>query len=151
MTKEDPALSTLVFQLGEEVFAFTAKSIQAVVSHRPVHALPCLSSQLLKGLIPYEGKAEPFVSLYELLQIQPSLPSPSPIMLALSSERGLWLFDVTAVLGLHLSFPSEITPFFPDFSVCSPHYLKGHFLRDGHRVGLLDETLIISALERSVL
>jgi chemotaxis-related protein WspD len=152
--------SLLVFRIAAEWLALDVHSAIEVVEPRRIHRVPHRTNRLVLGLVNIRGELQLCISLHELLGIELAagdLP-PEPASSAGSRERLLvaehdqdrWVSPVDEVQGVH-HVASGAMQNLPHTVERSPRfYCQAVFSHEDKRVGLLSETRLFQALEKTV-
>lgn len=153
-------LSLLVFRIGPEWLALDARTVVEVVAPHPIHSVPHRTDRLLLGLANIRGELQLCISLREVLGIDspevdatpaagPSADATQRLIVA-EQDQNRWVFPVDEVEGVHRVL-ANIMENLPHTVERSPRfYCRAIFSRDDKRVGLLSETRLFQALERTV-
>jgi len=153
-------LSVLMFRIGAEWLALDTRRVVEVVELRPIHRVPQRTDRLLLGLANIRGELHLCVSLRELLGIEGTLEDPqnkclaTPIskerLLVVEQEQNRWVFPVDEVEGVCRikAQASENLPHTVEKS--SRFYSQAIFSHQDKKVGMLEETRIFQALEKTI-
>ncbi len=150
--------SILVFRLEEEWLAFPTSAFKFVADVSRIHSIPHKSDALLLGLANAGDALRLCFSLKALLGIEqgpaPAVKEGSPMKAPrhLALERGghAWLFQADEVLGV-FNYDSKSVRNTPStVSKANPSFVRKVLLLDGRSVGLLDDELVVFALNRSL-
>ena len=153
-------LPLLLFRIGDEWLAIAARCVVEVVEPHRIHGVPHRTDRLLLGLANIRGELQLCVSLHELLEIVPSrggtppdsasCTGPRPRLLVVEQNQNRWAFPVDEVEGVQ-HIPAGAMKNLPHTLEKSPRFCsQAVFSHDGKRVGLLSETRLFLALERTV-
>lgn len=150
--------SAILFRLGDEWLALSTNLLDEVVPMRSIHRVPHRKSPVLKGLTNVRGELQLCVSIGRLLNITRGEISGTNVvkgiyerMLVISQDGQKYVFPVSEIRGVH-RFKSEDVFDAPATAInCAVHYLKGMLNWEGKHVGLIDQDLLFSALERGIL
>jgi len=159
-TAADETRSLLVFRVGGEWLALDARWVIEVVEPRRIHRVPHRTDRLLLGLANIRGELHLCISLRELLGIEsaegdspPETASPAGSnqrLLVAEHDQNRWVFPVDEVEGVH-RVPLSALENLPHTVEKSPRfYSQALFSRETKRVGVLSETRLFQALERTV-
>jgi chemotaxis-related protein WspD len=152
--------SVLMFRIGAEWLALDTRRVVEVVELRPIHRVPQRTDRLLLGLANIRGELHLCVSLRELLGIEGTLEDPqnkclaTPIskerLLVVEQEQNRWVFPVDEVEGVCRikAQASENLPHTVEKS--SRFYSQAIFSHQNKKVGMLAETRIFQALEKTI-
>jgi chemotaxis-related protein WspD len=152
--------SLLVFRVADEWLAIEVHSVVEVVEPRRIHRIPHRTDRLLLGLVNIRGELQLCISLRELLGIESAEDgsSPEPASSVGSKERLLvaehdqnrWVFPVDRVKGV-CRVPAAAMTNLPHTVEKSPRfYCQAVFPHNDKRVGLLSETRLFPALEKTI-
>jgi chemotaxis-related protein WspD len=149
--------SVLVFRLGAEWLAASTGLFKEVVGSRPVHALPDRRHGLVLGLVSIRGELVVCISLFQLLGLEQAETRRSGKQ-RIGGGRLLTIEDQ----GLRTAFPADevhgTLRFNPDDLRQAPAtvagaaatYIKALLPWQEQTIGMLDEPLLIAALNRSL-
>jgi chemotaxis-related protein WspD len=152
--------SLLVFRIGAEWLALDVRSIMEVVEPRRTHRVPHRTDRLVLGLVNIRGELQLCISLHELLGIEsaegdspPESASPAGSrerLLVAEHDQNRWVFPVDEVEGVH-RVPAGAMTNLPHTVERSPRsYSQAVFSHGDKRVGLLSESRVFQALEKTV-
>jgi len=153
-------LSLLVFRIGAEWLALDIRRVVEVVEPRSIHRVPNRTDRLLLGLANIRGELFLCVSLRELLGIDSpdgdatsdstSSARPRQRLLVAEHDRNRWVFPVDEAEGV-LRIPTIAMEELPHTVQRSPrYYSQALFSHVGKRIGMLSETRLFEALERTI-
>ena len=153
-------LALLIFRIGNEWLAMDARCVIEVVEPHQIHGVPHRTDRLLLGLANIRGELQLCVSLHELLGIDPSDEAaphgsassarPRHRLLVAEQNQNRWAFPVDEVEGVQ-RIPSGEMKNLPHTLEKSPRFCsQAVFSHDDKRVGLLSETRLFQALERTI-
>jgi chemotaxis-related protein WspD len=153
-------LSLLIFRIGDEWLAIDARCVIEVVETHRIHVVPHRTDRLLLGLANIRGELQLCISLYELLGIDRgdetslrgsvSSARPRERLLVAEQNQNRWAFPVDEVEGVQ-HIPVGAMKNLPHTLEKSPRFCsQAVFSHDDKRVGLLSETRLFQALERTV-
>jgi chemotaxis-related protein WspD len=147
--------SAVLFRIAAEWLALPTHAFQEVAERRRTHSLPHQRQSVVVGLVNIRGELLICVSLARLLGLEK--PSPRQTirttydrLLVTNWEASRLVFPVDEVHGTHRFEASEVHD--PPATVAKSHpsYTQGIFLWQQKPVGLLDPSLLFSALNRSL-
>jgi chemotaxis-related protein WspD len=153
-------LSLLIFRIGDEWLAIDARCVIEVVETHRIHVVPHRTDRLLLGLANIRGELQLCISLHELLGVDPSdgaaphgsasCAGPRQRLLVAEQNQNRWAFPVDEVEGVQC-IPAGAMKNLPHTLEKSPRFCsQAVFSHDDKRVGLLSETRLFQALERTV-
>lgn len=154
------ARSLLVFRIGPEWLALDARRVVEVVSPRRIHRVPHRTDRLLLGLANIRGELQLCIALRELLgidaaraEVTPDAGAPGGTkqrLLVAELDQNRWVFPVDEVEGVH-RIPASAMETLPHTVERSPKfYTQALFFHETKRVGVLSESRLSQALERTV-
>ena len=149
--------SVLVFRLGAEWLAAPTDLFKEVVGSRPMHALPGRRHGVVLGVANIRGELVVCVSLAQLLGLPPGTASKT-------DKRRVWEGRLLMIghEGAHTAFPADevhgTLRFHPDelheapstVAKAAATYIKAILPWQDQTIGMLDEHLLIAALNRSL-
>ncbi|WP_454727163.1 MULTISPECIES: chemotaxis protein CheW [Cupriavidus] len=160
-----PAVSCLVFRVGEEWLALPAAALAEVTAPCPVHTLPHRRHAAVLGLASVRGNLLVCISLARLLgQDAPAGAGAAGSaasgmaggagraarLLVLGQGRGAIALPVDEVAGIERVAESALQALPTTLSRASARYARALLQSGGHSVGLLDAGLLQQALTRSL-
>lgn len=151
--------SLLVFRIGAEWLALDVRSIVEVVEPRRIHRVPLRTDRLVLGLVNIRGELQLCISLHELLGIElaegdsplepPSSAGLGERLLVAERDQNRWVFPVDGVEGVHRVSAGALTSL-PHTVERNPRsYSQAVFSHGDRRVGLLSDTRLFQALEKT--
>ncbi|WP_044873716.1 chemotaxis protein CheW [Pseudomonas sp. LFM046] len=147
--------STLVFRLGEEWLGLATRSLVEVAATTPIHSLPHQRSLALLGVTNVRGALVACLSLTELLGLERGGEVSGerrvvPRMVILASQGGPLVAPVDEVDGIHgIPLDAVVDPGrAPDLA--ARQFASGVVQWRGRSITLLDESLLIQAMARSL-
>lgn len=147
--------SVVVFRLNEEWLAISTLIFAEVATRRKFHHLPHRSSRILLGIVNLRGQLKLCISLSNLLEIANTNDRKENEkynrMMAIKKDDMQWIFPVDEVYGIFRCNFSHLQNVPVTITKSNANYLKGVFAWEGKSVGYLDEDLLFSHLQRSVL
>jgi chemotaxis-related protein WspD len=150
--------SAFVFRAGGEWLALAAGIIREVVDMGPIHSIPHLSNNILRGLVNIHGKLEICVSIGGVLGIDKLEKSPqrsnyvAPERLVVSEQEGrLVAFPVSEVLGIVRYGPEMIKELPVTVAGSKAAYTQGILCLPDRDVGLLKDKPLFSTLTKDLL
>jgi chemotaxis-related protein WspD len=147
--------SAVLFRINAEWLALPTRAFQEVAERRRTHSLPHQRQGIVVGLVNIRGELLICVSLGRLLGLEKSL-SPQTIrttydrLLVANWEGTRLVFPVDEVHGTHKFEATEVREPPATVAKSRPSYTHGIFMWQEKSVGLLDPTLLFSALNRSL-
>jgi chemotaxis-related protein WspD len=150
--------SVVIFRLNREWLAISTLIFAEVATRRKFHHLPHRSGHILQGIVNLRGQLRLCISLTNLLEIESANDKKEPSyneryhrMMAVKKEDMQWIFPVDEVYGIFRCDISQLQNVPVTIMKSNANYLKGVFAWEGKSVGYLDEDLLFSHLQRSVL
>jgi chemotaxis-related protein WspD len=147
--------SAILFRINSEWLALPTHAFQEVAERRRTHSLPHERNGIVVGLVNIRGELLICVSLGRLLGLE-KLSSRQTIrttydrLLVANWEGSRLAFPVDEVAGMHKFEASEVHEPPATVAKSRPSYTHGIFLWQEKPVGLLDPSLLFSALNRSL-
>ncbi|WP_420995685.1 chemotaxis protein CheW [Cupriavidus sp. 30B13] len=160
-TAHGPAVSCLVFRVGDEWLALPAAALAEVTAPCPVHTLPHRRHAAVLGLASVRGNLLVCISLARLLGQDVPAAASAPgnaassaghgaRLLVLGQGRGAIALPVDEVTGIERVAESALQPLPTTLSRASTRYARALLQSGGRSVGLLDAALLQQALTRSL-
>ncbi len=154
------SLALLVFRIGPEWLALDARRAVEVVPPRPIHRVPHRTDRLVLGMANIRGELQLCIALSELLGIDATEGESAPTtntptgtkqrLLVAELDQNRWVFPVDQVDGVHHVAAGAMQGL-PHTVERSPRfYTQAIFSHEDKRVGLLAESRLFQALERTV-
>ncbi len=148
--------SVLVFRLGDEWLALPTSVFRQVTVSRPVHRLPHRTHPAVLGVVNVEGTLRVCVSLARLLYVEPPTAKGHtphtlyPRMLVIEDPHGPVVFPVDEVDGVRRFATASLEA--PPATVAGRTVAHARALirADDRTIGLLDATVLLKSLERSL-
>ncbi|MCX6991860.1 MAG: chemotaxis protein CheW [Kiritimatiellaeota bacterium] len=161
--------AALVFRIGPEWLALSARLCVEIVTMRPIRRVPHRSDRMLMGLASVRGELLLCFSLANLLGLEPgSRLEPSaessaaaetsaaanaasqalPRLLVARKDRFNLAFPVDEVMGLHRFHRDTIQAIPATVAHAVPQFSRGMFTADERKIGLLDDELVFHALTK---
>jgi chemotaxis-related protein WspD len=152
--KEDKATGAtpyVVFRIGPSWFGLRALALREVMQPGIIRALPHLRSNALLGITAVRGEIYPCVSLHALLGNVPvEVAGPGVRFLVAIYQGGDWVFAADEVNGIHDVLQTSVVSLPATMIRSEGTYTTGITQCAGHFVGLLDEELLFSSLQRRI-
>lgn len=142
-------VSVLAFRLGQEWLAVPSRALAEIVEPVPVRRLPHTRGDVLMGLVGLRGEIRLCVSLESLLGLERSAER-AVRMCVLGDGEDLWVFPVHEVGGIVRVAQKEIEPVPATLGAGLSLFSRGLIRHNGRKAGLLEEELLLHALERSI-
>ncbi|WZB71773.1 chemotaxis protein CheW [Achromobacter xylosoxidans] len=157
-TAGEPALrraSLLVFRLHREWLGLPTRALDEVAAARPVLPLPHRRDPAVLGVTNVRGTLTVCLSLARLLGLEAAGPEPreragAARMLIFGGAGRAVVLPVDEVEGIHSVDLERLEPLPATVAGASLKYSRGVARCGSHSVGVLDETLLMQALERSL-
>lgn len=152
--------SLFVFRLGGEWLGLPAAIVDEVLEPRPVHSLPHRREGLVRGLVNVRGQLTVCVALESLLQIDSAraagvaagAASQAGVLgrrlVVLSAQGQSVAFESDEVHGAHRYDPAAVGELPGTVALASAAFSVGMLALDQRSVGLLDDGLVLSAINR---
>lgn len=151
--------SAFVFRAGCEWLALSSHIIQEVVNMGPIHSIPNLDNQVLRGLVNIHGRLQICVSIGRVLglekfektedQLEPDYISPERLVVVLQ-ERHLVAFPVSEVKGIIRYTPEMIKDLPVTVSGSKAVYTMGILHLQGKDIGLLKDKPLFKTLIKDI-
>ena len=141
--------SAILFRLGVEWFALSTLVLDEVAGLRPIHSLPHRRSPAVLGLTNVRGELLICVSLARLLGGEVAA-EPQGRLIVARHESGRLAFPVDEVQHTHRYHPDELRPVPVTVARSASSFTRGLLPWRERMVGVLDEQLVIQALNRSL-
>jgi chemotaxis-related protein WspD len=149
-------VSVVVFRIGTEWLALPTGVFQEIAEWRPIHSLPHRRQGIVLGLANVRGGLLICVSLGRLLGAESegggaSLPGMHDRLVVAEWQGRLLAFPVNEVHGVHRYQPEELREVPATVSRGNPSFSRGLLNWMGTSIGCLDEELLFSTLNRSLM
>jgi chemotaxis signal transduction protein len=141
--------SAILFRLGAEWFALSTLVLDEVAALRPIHSLPHRRSPAVLGLINVRGELLICVSLARLLGGE-TAAAPEGRLIVARHESGRVAFPVDEVQHTHSYHPDELKRAPATIAKSAASFTRGLLSWRDRMVGVLDEQLVIQALNRTL-
>jgi chemotaxis-related protein WspD len=147
--------SAVLFRIDAEWLALPTHAFQEVAERRRTHSLPHQRHGIVVGLVNIRGELLICVSLGRLLGLEKTSPRRTirttyDRLLVANWEGSRLVFPVDEVHGTRKFEASEVHDPPATVAKSRPSYTHGIFLWQQRPVGLLDPSLLFSALNRSL-
>lgn len=142
-------LSAGVFRIGEEWLALPTTFFFEVVNCMPIRRLPHAKDGIMLGLTVIRGEILLCMSLAALLGIDPGEEEPTRFCV-IGGTDGRWVFPVQEVKGILHYRQAELQPVPTALNVGVQVFSHGLLDFNDWQAGLLDEHMLLHALERSI-
>ena len=151
--------SLFVFRLRGEWLGLPAAIVDEVLEPRPIHSLPHRREGLVRGLVNVRGQLTVCVALESLLQIDAARADPERSAAGAASVLGRRLvvlsmqdqrlaFESDEVHGAHRYDPALVGEVPGTVALASAAFSTGVLAMQARSVGLLDDGLMLSAINR---
>ncbi|HNX26615.1 MAG TPA: chemotaxis protein CheW [Phycisphaerae bacterium] len=157
-TNADETSSVVIFRIGNRWLALPSQTIKSIADVHTPHRIPHHAGAM-RGIANIDGELTLCFSLDFLIKHEEEPPEstvpqnakkPSPRMLVIGFEKQTWGFTADEVLGV-FNISAQKLQKTPVTVSKSPTKLTQHvFECKGLRVGLIDEELLVRAMERSL-
>lgn len=151
--------SLFVFRLRGEWLGLPASIVDEVLEPRAIHSLPHRREGLVRGLVNVRGQLTVCVALESLLQIDAARADPERssasaagvlgrrlVVLSLQDQR--LAFESDEVHGAHRYDPALVGEVPGTVALASAAFSTGVLAMENRSVGLLDDGLVLSAINR---
>jgi len=140
----------LIFRIGKEYLALPTALLHHVGDVLPAHRIPHRPLPI-RGLVNINGLLAPCVCLANLLNISADAEAgESARLLMAGTEPDLWAFTVDEVITMYRLAQDDIQSLPVTVGRSPTQRTRVLFDFDNRQVGLLDENLLASAIERSL-
>ncbi|OZI46701.1 chemotaxis protein CheW [Bordetella genomosp. 5] len=149
---DERALVVLVFRVAREWLALPSRALIEVAAPRPIHSLPHRRDRAVLGLTNVRGTLTVCVSLARLLELEGGGVrdrAEARVLVFGGKDRRLVL-PVDEVSGMHSVTGAALEALPSTLAQAPVKFSRGVIRVDGRAVGLLDESLLKQALERSL-
>ena len=151
--------SAFVFRAGEEWLALPSHMIQEVVNMSPIHSLPNIDNEVLRGLVNIHGRLQICVSIGRVLrlkkqkktkeQLDPDYISTERLVIVLQNNN-IVAFPVSEVKGT-IRYSAEMVKELPvTISGSKAVYTMGILHLDGLDIGLLKDKPLFKTLTKDL-
>jgi chemotaxis-related protein WspD len=148
-----PAATTpyLVFRVGQSWLALRAVALREITQPGVIRSLPHRRSNVLLGLTVVRGEIYPCVSLHALIGDAPlDAAAPTARFLVACHQGADWVLPVDEVSGIHDIPETAVEPLPTTLANAGNVYTMGIAQCGDRPVGLVDEGLVFSTLERRI-
>jgi chemotaxis-related protein WspD len=147
--------SSVIFRIGAEWLALRTGAFQEVAEPRPIHSVPHRQRNVMLGVTNIRGELLICVCLGRLLGIERSpedeIRATRHGRLVVTEWQGTLLaFPVDEIHGIHRHRPGELQPAPATVSQGAVNFTRGMLSLENQMVGVLDEDLVFSTLNRSL-
>ena len=154
-TVEQPVFQTaLVFRVGAELLALGADVIDEVANQRPIHSIPQRRGGAVLGIVNMRGELLVCASLAVILKVDAAAATGEGTgrrrLLVLRREAVRAVCPVDDVVGVQRFLPSDLTDVPATVARAALRYTRKILSWQGQPIGLLDEQLVFSALQRGL-
>jgi chemotaxis-related protein WspD len=153
---EHQTQSMVVFRIGPEWFALPTSVIAEVAEHRVIHSVPHRRAGIVLGVVNVRGELLVCASLARLLGLQAASEPPGSSgkrdgrLLVLRHDGVRVVLPADEVSGIQRFHAKELKEVPTTVSKAATAHSRAVLSWSGHVVGLLDEHLLFSTLQRSV-
>ncbi|WP_088159663.1 chemotaxis protein CheW [Achromobacter xylosoxidans] len=147
--------SLLVFRVNREWLGLSTRSLDEVAGTRSILSLPHRRDPAMLGVTNVRGSLTVCVSLARLLGLEAAMadarerPATARMLIVGGAGRAV-VVPVDEVEGIHAVDLDRLEPLPATVEGASLKYSRGVARCGGRAVGVLDETLLMQALERSL-
>ena len=138
----------LVFRVGQTWLALRALSLREVTPVGTIRRVPHRPPEVLLGLASVRGEIHPCISLHALFGDVAAGKSRQAQFVVAQHQGHAWIFPVDEVRGVYEFESAAIAPLPVTLSHVGTVYTTGIVTCDELQVGLVDDDLLFSALER---
>lgn len=143
---QEPLVSLLTFNLGEEWFALTLEQVKMVVRVGDVSPVPGTSRYVL-GVINHKSSIYPLLDIHELLHLEPQMPTRASRFVIVNHEQHAFAILVDAMTEVKEVRERELEGQFRGNKDIS-NYMRNELNVDGRLLGLLNlETILQNIAE----
>lgn len=143
-------LSTLVFRVGAEWLALSARRVSEITEPRVVHRVPRRTNLVVRGVTSVRGALLLVASLGGLLDIAVDPAPLRPRFVVLDRDGEPWVLPVDEVLGVVATDRSELRALPLTLAKGLATYATALFDVEGRSVGYLDDERVLGGLLGSV-
>jgi len=157
--KQYSVKSAFVFRAGSEWLALPVHMIQEIVNMAPIHSLPNMNSEVLRGLVNIHGRLQVCVSIGRVLGIEkrvrtdaeldPDYISPERLVVVHQGNHQV-AFPVSEVKGIVRYTPDMVKDLPVTVSGSKAVYTTGILHWDGEDIGLLKDKPLFKTLTRDL-
>lgn len=156
--KTAEAISVMIFRLGNEQLALSAKILQEVTHPCIIQPLPHRSNSLFLGLVNIRGETLLCASLQHLLNLElaeENSSTPKPVnaqrMLVAGNQDDKWVFPVDEVIGIYRFHRQELRDVPVVITKAAEAYTQGIINWQDTKVNYLDSELLFYTLNNKIL
>ncbi|WP_018182155.1 chemotaxis protein CheW [Kaistia granuli] len=157
-TDGDEALAAVViFRIGEEWLALSTSVFEEVAEPRRVHSLPHRRNGIVRGIVNVRGELLVCISFATLLGIDKDAEVERrdrslhfERLVVIGRANGRIAFSVHEVHGIHRFRPNALTAVPGTVGQAASAFTKTMLAWQGRSVGILDETRLLDAIDRSI-
>ena len=143
--------SYLVFRVNDSWLAFRALVLREITPPGVVRSVPHRASDILLGLTAVRGEIHLCASLHMLIGDAPPASSTSTTRFLVARHQGAdWVFPVDEVSGIHDVADAAVEPLPATLAHAASVFTRGIAQCGDRPVGLIDEELVFSALDRRI-
>jgi chemotaxis-related protein WspD len=149
--------SVLIFRIGVEWLALPTSMIEEITDRRPIHSLPHRRSGVVLGLANVRGELLVCVALELVLGLERGAPptrerqrKAHPRLLVVRRDGGRAVFPVDEVSGTHRVHARDLGEAPATVAKAAARHTRTILSWHQKSVGLLDEDLLLSALDRGM-
>jgi chemotaxis-related protein WspD len=149
--KSEKATSYLVFRVGHSWLALRAVALREIMQPAVIRSLPHRRSNVLLGLTVVRGEIYPCVSLHSLIGDDAQDTAGSAARFLVARHQGAdWVVPVDEVSGIYDIPDASVEPLPATLAHTGSVYTTGIAQCGDLPVGLVDEGLLFSTLERKI-
>ena len=148
--KSEKAAAYLVFRIGRSWLALPAVVLREIMQPAVIRSLPHRRSNVLLGLTVVRGEIYPCVSLHALIGDEIQNTSPTARFLVACHQGADWVVPVDEVSGIYDVPENSVESLPATLAHTGSVYTTGIVQCGDRPVGLVDEELLFSTLERKI-
>jgi chemotaxis-related protein WspD len=146
--------SVVIFRLGIEWLALSILAFSEITTTRTIHRIPHRSSPLLLGAVNLRGQLQVCFALDTLLEIaklsKAQFSEKAHCLMAIKKNEMIWVFPADEVYGIFRCDLATLQNVPITSSKAKINYLKGIFTWENKSVRYLDEDVLFTNLQRSL-
>ena len=146
--------TAVVFRVGVEWLALTARLVTEVTEPRPVHSLPHVTGRALVGVTSVRGELVLAISLANLIGLDASGQEPAARgyhrSMVIEREGLRAVCEVDELEGIHRYRSNELLEVPATLGRAPTRYSTGFLQMGGRSVGLIDEERLFDSIRRSL-
>jgi len=154
---ETERAAAVIFRIGEEWLALSTAVFLEVAEPRRVHTLPHRRNEVVRGIVNVRGELLVCVSFATLLGIDKTAAAERgdqslhfERMAVIGGAQGRIAFSVHEVHGIHPYESGALSPVPGTVGQAGSSFTSAMLAWQGRMVGLLDDTRLLDAIDRSL-